>query len=293
MSEFKIKFWGVRGSYPVCGDKFKKYGGNTTCVAMNIDEQMLIFDAGTGIIKLGKEIIEEKKYNNINLFFTHTHNDHVQGIMFFEPIYSGKYNLNIYGTEILGEGVEDSLKKYMSYNYFPISFEETKSRKIIEILREESIVIINKNGRKVVSSVEMSSYIENDSIIIKMMHGVNHPVGGVTVYRVEYKGKSVVFATDIEGYHEGDLKLINFAKGADVLIHDCAYLNEEYEKKQGWGHSIPKMAGINAKMAEVKKLYITHHSPEETEEKSEKKLAEVKDIFQDSELAYEEMEINI
>ena len=293
MSEFKIKFWGVRGSYPVCGDKFKKYGGNTTCVAMNIDEQMLIFDAGTGIIKLGKEIIEEKKYNNINLFFTHTHNDHVQGIMFFEPIYSGKYNLNIYGTEILGEGVEDSLKKYMSYNYFPISFEETKSRKIIEILREESIVIVNKNGRKVVSSVEMSSYIENDSIIIKMMHGVNHPVGGVTVYRVEYKGKSVVFATDIEGYHEGDLKLINFAKGADVLIHDCAYLNEEYEKKQGWGHSIPKMAGINAKMAEVKKLYITHHSPEETEEKSEIKLKEVKEIFENSEIAYEGLEILI
>ena len=62
MSEFKIKFWGVRGSYPVCGDEFKKYGGNTTCVAMNIDDKLLIFDAGTGIIKLGKEIVKEKKY---------------------------------------------------------------------------------------------------------------------------------------------------------------------------------------------------------------------------------------
>lgn len=293
MSEFKIKFWGVRGSYPVCGDEFKKYGGNTTCVAMNIDDNLLIFDAGTGIIKLGKEIIKEGKYEEINLFFTHTHNDHVQGIMFFEPVYLSKYRLNIYGSEILSEKIDESLKKYMSHNYFPINWEESKSAKYIETLREEKVIIINKNKKITVSSLESKKYIEKESIIIKIMHGVNHPVGGVTVYRVEYKGKSVVFATDIEGYSNGDLKLINFAKGADILIHDCAYLNEEYDKKQGWGHSIPKMAGINAKMAGVKKLYITHHSPEETEEKSEIKLKEVKEIFEKSEIAYEELEILI
>lgn len=291
MSEFIIKFWGVRGSYPVCGNEFQKYGGNTTCVSMEIGEKLLIFDAGTGIIKLGKEIIKDKERKEIELFFTHTHNDHIQGIMFFEPIYMSKYKLNIYGTELLSEGIEERLKKYMSYNYFPINFEESNSFKNIENLREENIIILNKNEKKVVNSSEENKYVDEESVVIRILHAVNHPVGGVTVYRVEYKGKSVVFATDIEGYYEGDLKLINFAKNADILIHDCAYLNEEYDKKQGWGHSIPKMAAKNAKMAGVKKLIITHHSPEETEEKSEKKLIQSKDIFDETVLAYEEMKI--
>lgn len=293
MSEFIIKFWGVRGSYPVCGSEFQKYGGNTTCISMEIGKKLLIFDAGTGIIKLGKEIIKDKERKDINLFFTHTHNDHIQGIMFFEPIYLSKYKLNIYGAELLNEGIEERVKKYMSHNYFPIKFEESGSVKRIKNIREENIIILNENENKIVNSSQITENKDENSIVIKIMHAVNHPVGGVTVYRVEYKGKSVVFATDIEGYYEGDLKLINFAKNADVLIHDCAYLNEEYEKKQGWGHSIPKMAAVNAKMAGVKKLIITHHSPEETEEKSEKKLAQSKEIFNETVLACEKMEITL
>lgn len=295
MAEFKIKFWGVRGSYPVSGEKFVKYGGNTTCISMEIADKILIFDAGTGLINLGSEIIKEKKYNVMNMFFTHTHIDHVQGLPYFTPAYSGKKTLNVLGPTVFDKNIEEVLATLMSYQFFPVKLNQLSCNMRAFHISDNQVIILRK-GEKIplrYNKFHDNYVFKEGDVIVRMLREPNHPVGGVSIYKVEYKDKVVVFATDLEGYIGGNTNLIKFAKDADILIHDCAYSEEEYLTKQGWGHSTPLMAVTNAKKANVKKLFLTHHEPYETDEVISNKLEVARKNFINSFLAYEGLEIEL
>ncbi len=296
MAVFKVKFWGVRGSYPTPGESTIKYGGNTTCVEIETDIGLLIIDSGTGIINLGKKIVKEKKYKTISILFTHTHKDHTEGFPSFLPSFLGDYRINIYGPKFLDKGIDDIIANTMNFSYFPVTFEETGSLKSALNIQETDVIIMRPDRQLGIVYNRYHAnykYDKDRDIIIRLMRSYNHPRNGVYIYRIEYKGKSFVFATDVESYAEGDYKLINFAKNADVLVHDAAYSNEIYRKKQGWGHSTPEMAAENASKSSSKRLYLTHHDPEDSEKDIEDKLEEAKKIFSNSYIAYENLEIDM
>ncbi|KPJ89618.1 MAG: hypothetical protein AMS17_01170 [Spirochaetes bacterium DG_61] len=271
--EFKVTFWGVRGSHPVPNKEYTLFGGNTTCLEVEVGDTRIIIDAGTGIIELGKKIAEEYFKTGegspleLTLLFTHLHHDHTQGLPFFTPLYLGHSVIHLFGPRNFGEELCCVLERSMIPPNFPIDLYSSNSVKNITTIRENNILLINKKDKtpKVLNKFHESSQIGDTSIVIKVMNEFSHPANGVFVYRIEYQESSVVFCTDVEGYMFGNTKLIQFARDADLLIHDAQYNREQYSgapvPKQGYGHSIPEMAIEVAEKANVKNLALTHHDP--------------------------------
>jgi phosphoribosyl 1,2-cyclic phosphodiesterase len=271
--DFNVKFWGVRGSHPVPGKDTLKFGGNTTCLEVSVGDVMIIIDAGTGIINLGNKIAADffskggKSSLELTLLFTHLHHDHTQGLPFFIPLYLGQTVLHFFGPLNFNDELDMVLQRVMTPPSFPIDFETSSSVKNISTIQENSVLMLDAGNKKpkVINPFHKKPEIKDTTILIKIMNGYSHPANGIYVYRIEYGGKSVVFCTDVEGYLYGDSKLINFAKGAELLIHDAQYSKEQYTSmpvpRQGFGHSTPEMAIEVAKAAEVKNLAITHHDP--------------------------------
>jgi len=270
---FNVTFWGVRGSHPVPGKNTLKYGGNTTCLEISIGDVTIVVDAGTGIINLGNKIAADffskdgKTPLELTLLFTHLHHDHTQGLPFFVPFYLGQSILNFFGPLNFNEELDKVLERSMAQPSFPIDFDSSSSVKNISTVKENSIILLDTEDKKprIINTFHDKFEKKDTSIVIRIMNGYSHPANGIYVYRVEYGGKSLVFCTDVEGYLYGDSKLINFAKGADLLIHDAQYSKEQYTSlpvpRQGFGHSTPEMAIEVAKSAGVKNLAITHHDP--------------------------------
>ncbi len=275
---FKVVFWGVRGSHPVPGKSSIQFGGNTTSVEIRAGKAIIIIDAGTGIIELGKKIMKDYFSNPnrgsalaINILFTHLHHDHTQGLPFFQPLYLGNSIITMFGPLNFGEELKVVLERSMTPPNFPIDFFQTNSLKKIYTVKEDNIIIIDSkdSSAKVYNRYHDSINQDADSIKIEIMNEYSHPANGVLIYKITYKDKIIVFSTDVEGYLFGNSKLINFAKNADLLIHDAQYTKDEYISlpvpKQGFGHSIAEMAIEVARKAEVKNLILTHHDPNRTD----------------------------
>lgn len=270
----KIKFWGVRGSHPVCNKEYINYGGNTTCISIEVEDKLFIIDAGTGIIEL-EEFFHEK-YNEFNIFFTHMHIDHIQGFMFFKPLYIKNKIVNLFGPVLLNNSFYGTIKNLMSNNLFPVGVESMTGIKSVNLLKDEN-------------SLEISLKTGKLKIISKFLN--IHPKGGVIIYKFIHENKSFVFATDVEGKKGGLDELIEFSKNVDLLIHDAQYEDEEYEYKKGWGHSTGKMAIENAKFAEVKMLCLTHYNSNNTDDFLDKKYLSLKKDFENLIMAKEGLEI--
>ena len=298
---FKIRFWGVRGSYPSTGKNFS-IGGNTTCVEVEIDQNVMIFDAGTGIIKLGKYLTKkllEKKDLKIFIFFTHYHQDHIQGLPFFNLLYMPSVHLNFFGPKLAEKTLYENIMANMYMPFFPVDFEETLSKKSFNNLKDRDVVIIDPKN----SSYNISEeYIEKDKkeeqlIKITAYKNFIHPKNGSFYYRIEFNNKKIVFATDIEGFVGGDIRLITASKNADILIHDSQYLPEVYKNPyfptQGFGHATPVIASDVARQAGVKKLILTHHDPNSTDKNIKKIQTIARKYFKESYYAYEIMEIDL
>lgn len=267
--KFIVRFRGVRGSYPVPGEKTVRVGGNTTCLEVQVGGNLIIFDAGTGIISLGHELVREHRETGqpilASLFFTHTHHDHTQGFPFFEPAYLESSILYVFGPKTFYEDIEGALQRAMLPPFFPVALADLKSLRIISNLDEGEAVVLNEGKDPQIYSVYRDKGPKGpESVTIKVMRSSAHPKG-VSIYKVEWAGRSVVFATDTEGYIDGDTRLIYFSEGTDLLIHDAQFTEEEYISgpipKQGWGHSTPQIAIQVAKKAEVKSLALFHHDP--------------------------------
>jgi phosphoribosyl 1,2-cyclic phosphodiesterase len=240
-----IHCWGSRGSIPVSGKQYLRYGGNTTCIEIRTnDNKILIIDAGSGIREAGNNLIAAG-YRDFTLLLTHAHWDHIMGFPFFKPIYSPETNLNIWGCPFARNSIKEMLSSIMTAPHFPVNFDSIRAN----ISYQDTCVEHYTLGSMVITPIPLS-----------------HPNQG-TGYKFEEDGKCFVFLTDNElSYkHEGGLdfqKYLEFSSGADLLIHDAEYKEDEYIKTRGWGHSCYTDALNLAMHAGVKNLGLFHHNQE-------------------------------
>ena len=295
-NEMKIKFWGVRGSYPTPGADTVKFGGNTSSVEIQAGDRTIILDAGTGIIPLGRGLASTKRANELLLLFSHLHHDHTQGFPFFVPAYMPNAKLHIYGPDGTHESMQNVLERNQSSETFPLGLRDMASSKDIQAVRESQVIVWDEAGVRVAESVVGLS---DEAVVIRIHKSYAHP-GGVFVYRISWRGKSVVYATDTEGYVGTDKRLVKFAKDADVLIHDAQYSDEHYwgqldgsPSTQGFGHSTVTMASEVAASARTGKLVLFHHDPAYTDGMVADMEKTAKKLFANSVAAYEGLEITL
>lgn len=265
--ELRVKFWGVRGSYPTPGAATVRYGGNTACVEIRAGERTIILDAGTGVIPLGRELAR-KQVSEMVLLFSHLHHDHTQGFPFFVPAYLRNTKLHVFGPGGTPETLSRVLEHNQSSETFPVSLRDMAASKDIQSVRESQGIVWDEAGVRV---MESATGVEENAVIIRIHKSYAHP-GGVYVYRINWRGKSIVYATDTEGYVGTDRRLVQFANAADLLIHDAQYLEAHYRGQlaafpatQGYGHSTVTMACEVAAAAEVGQLILFHHDPAYTD----------------------------
>lgn len=245
----RLKFWGTRGSIATPGPETVRYGGNTTSLEINFEDgTLLIIDAGTGIWRLGNTLRKIKKIPPINLFLTHSHWDHIQGFPFFAPIYNPKAEINIIGCQPAQDKLKQIVSGQMESTYFPVDFNDLKARINFENICKDEYLL----GNAKLSLIEANH------------PGVNYGV------KIEENQKRMVFLTDneLETYPVPKTsweEFVEFVRGADLLIHDAQYTEEEIKEKRGWGHSYYRYALKLALEAEVKTLILFHHDPEHSD----------------------------
>jgi phosphoribosyl 1,2-cyclic phosphodiesterase/ActR/RegA family two-component response regulator len=259
-SKLELTFWGVRGTLPVPGARALRYGGNTSCVTLEFPKgQFFIFDAGSGIKELSNAWLAQKRGKlEAKIFISHPHWDHINALPFFVPLYIPGNEFEILGASHPHRTMRELISAQMDDIYFPITIKEFGSRVYFRDLNEETIDI--------------------DGITIKTKL-LSHP-GNCLGYRVEYEGRSVCYVTDNElflpdGPHYDAhyvSQLTAFLNKADVLITDCTYTDEEYERKVGWGHSCVSQVAELAHYAEVETLYLFHHDPDQNDDAIDAKL---------------------
>jgi len=303
MSEtFRVTLWGVRGSYPSPGPETACVGGNTPCIEVRVGKHLIILDAGTGIIHLGNMLISQHQNDKApitaTLLFTHTHHDHTQGFPFFRPLYFQTTTLYVFGPRTLEADLHEVLARAMLPPVFPITLDQLPCVRNVRNLGEGETVVLNSDSSEpqVLAGRIPPSLNTPASVLIHALRSYAHPQG-VYVYRIEHNGKAVVYATDTEGYVGGDQRLIRFARGATLLIHDSQYNDPEYtsslSSKQGWGHSTWRMAVNVAQAAEVKQLVLFHHDPEHSDGMLENVEKEARAVFPMARLAREGMTIEL
>jgi len=296
--ELRVKFWGVRGSYPTPGAGTVKYGGNTASIEIRAGERTIILDAGTGIIPLGRELSQrasaQKRAIEIVLLFSHLHHDHTQGFPFFVPAYMPNARLHIFGPGGTPETLSHVLEHNQSSETFPVSLRDMASSKDIHSVRESQVIVWDEAG---VRLAESAVGFSDEAVVIRIHKSFAHP-GGVYVYRITWRGKSVVYATDTEGYVGTDRKLVAFARAADMLIHDAQYSEEHYRGQlagfpstQGYGHSTVTMACEMGAASEAGQLILFHYDPAYSDAMVAGMEASAKAQFGKAQAAYEGLEI--
>lgn len=254
-----IRFWGTRGSVPAPGRRTAFFGGNTNCVEVRAEDgQVIVFDCGTGARPLGLDILSRgSTLPPIHVLVTHTHWDHIQGFPFFVPAYVPGGRLTVYGARGLDRTLEGSLSGQMQHTYFPVQLE---------------------NLRADIDFVELGEERFNVGPYRVTTQFLNH-TAPTMAYRVEAGDMKVIYATDHEPFwwtpsrpnspnrfeHPGEQRHLEFVAGAELLIHDSQYTDEEYLAKRGWGHSTIEYVTDLAVRAGVKRLALFHHDPLHTD----------------------------
>ncbi len=273
----KVTFYGTRGSIPICDKEFQQFGGNTTCIRVNTPNKEVIgiFDAGTGIRKLGMDLYQDGQLSSKQFFivFSHFHWDHIQGFPFFNPAYdsSAEITLAAMGKDRNIKDLKEVLALQMQNLFFPIQLEDMGA-KFNFLLPDKA-----------------TSYFNVTKITTLKQ---NHP-GGSYGYRIEREGKVLVICTDLEHADGIDQNVVELAKGADLLIHEAQYTSEELLNYKGWGHSSYEQALQVAEMAEVKLLAMTHHDPNHDDEFLKKIEKQCQQRFPNCVLAREDMEMTL
>jgi len=275
---FSVRFWGVRGSYPTPGPTTLRYGGNTPCVEVSVNGYMIILDAGSGIIPLGREMMRRAKETRqpveAVILFSHLHHDHTQGFPFFAPAFVPTTRLHLLGPDFMNSSPKMALDTIMTPPHFPIRLADLNAWLSFSTLREPDLLLIGESvgGVAVCSASDESAHDDPDLVKVRILRSYAHP-NGILHYRIDWRDKSIVYATDTEGYVNGDQRLAKFAHDANILIHDAQYTDEHYmgltpglPNTQGYGHSTINIACQAAKSAKAGRLVLFHHAPEYDDE---------------------------
>jgi phosphoribosyl 1,2-cyclic phosphodiesterase len=264
----RIRFWGTRGSIAVPGPETRRYGGNTACVELRADGELIVLDAGSGIRPLGIALQKEFQTRKIklSLLLTHAHWDHIQGLPFFKPAYDSNNEIRIFGLDGAGASLREILDEPMKAPFFPITRRELSARMVINKLSDMKFSL---------GKVQVHTAL------------VNHP-GVCAGYRIFTSTGSVAFLPDYEPYEfflhafrgnrlsseqakevaaEEQAGLVRFLHGSDVLILDGQYTDKEYKNHIGWGHSSISSAVSLALETEIQTLVLFHHDPHHDDEK--------------------------
>ncbi|MFC1508808.1 response regulator [Candidatus Omnitrophota bacterium] len=266
--------WGTRGSIPVTGQQYIHHGGNTSCVSFECGDDILIFDAGTGIRDLGMTL-KDKKPQKVHIFVSHTHWDHIQGFPFFAPAYTPGFKLIIYGASGFGKNLQSIFKGQLDSDYFPVQMEDMTADLEFKHLSENPL------------------HIGDFTIHWEYTH---HP-GPTLGFKISLHDQTIGYITDnefLKGYCGNPdiistdsvmLKqyspLIDFMSDIDLLIGEAQYTNEEYRDKIGWGHSSLSNACLLIRLAGIRRWIVNHHDPLHNDEFLQRKLNLARQIFLD------------
>lgn len=248
----KVKVWGCRGSLAAPGPYTVKYGGNTSCVQVTLEDgTLLILDAGTGLMRLGLDL-DMKKISKVHLLLSHLHLDHIQGLGFFGPAFTGDIEFIVWGPPSARMNLEARIERYLSEPLFPVHVSQMSAELTFRNVPD---------GSWEIGSATITSEL--------VMHA------GVTVgYRIEEAGRSLTYIPDHEPARPFDLTTVDaqwvsghsLAAGSDVLFHDSQYTDEEYLKSVGFGHSSVRDSIAFAQMSQVGKLIMFHHDPRHSDD---------------------------
>jgi phosphoribosyl 1,2-cyclic phosphodiesterase len=253
-----LTFWGTRGSISTPGRSTEKYGGNTPCIYISCGDHHIILDAGTGIRNLGLSLAgqiaaQDQPPTVVHLFLSHTHWDHIQGLPFFGPAYMNT-ELRIYGSPEKTPFLESILGGQMNTDYFPVKMSAFAHLKIMEVSQEA---------------------FQIGPVNIEWQEQYYHP-GGSVRFKFSVGDRSIVYATDVEldafvgndsepKFAEQEKEYMDFIEGADLLIADGQYTQEEYDRSIGWGHTSLPLLMPTAYKAKVKQLAVFHHDPQHSD----------------------------
>lgn len=259
-----ITYWGVRGTLPVPGPSTLKRGGNTSCVSIEVGgEPLYIFDCGSGIKQLSDQIMASGTQRfSAKIFISHTHWDHINTVPFFAPLYIRGNQVEIYGPYQGDLTIARAIAAQMEGVYFPVTIREFGAHVVFRDLREETLDF---------------GTVKIETLLLK------HP-GSCLGYKVTCHGRSACYITDNELYLPSDPRrdqrylerLTDFVRGTDVLITDTTYRDHEYPSKVDWGHSCVSEVADLAVRAEVKRLHLFHHDPDQSDDDIDRKLDETR-----------------
>ena len=267
----QVKFWGVRGSAPVSSADTVQVGGNTSCVHVSLsDGTQLLLDAGTGLIRFGEQCPDTPQH--FHLLLSHAHWDHIQGFPFCTPAFAPQHEISIYGPHHPDFTLEEILSAQMKAPFFPVGLDTMQAHLNFHELGAQQFSIAG-------ATITTARFY--------------HP-GGVLGFRIEEAGKTLVFATDMEYSHDNiPDHLVEFVRGADVLIFDAQYTPEELAQKIGWGHSTHLTAAHLARKAQVGSVMLYHHDPTHHDHALLQMEQEARSIFSATFLAREGLQLNL
>lgn len=273
MEDVKITFWGTRGSYPIASQSTIKVGGRTSCVSLETEQQLIIFDAGSGLIPLG-EAPNIQHCTQATILLSHVHHDHIMGIPFFKPIWSKDWNIHFYSgvTQEYG-GLEHVLATCFSPPYFPIPW-------------------ANFPARRHYHEFQAGNVLSLDHGVSVATIALDHP-GGACGYRVHLQGVTIVYLTDTKHNEHSNEDFAAFSQGADLLIYDSTFTDDEFARYPDWGHSTWRQGAAIAHTANVKRLALFHHNPDHTDEDMQHILEQTRAVFPNTILAQDGLEVLI
>jgi phosphoribosyl 1,2-cyclic phosphodiesterase len=269
-----VRFWGTRGSVSAPGPATRQFGGDTACVEVSNGPNALIFDAGSGIRRLGLTFAD-RKFETADIFFSHCHYDHIVGLPFFSPLFEPAIEVTLWSGHLHGHmTTRQMVEEFMRAPFFPVRTE-----------------VFNPNTRYV--DFAPGDTLNPPGAAVIHTGALNHTDGAIG-YRLESGGKIVAYITDHEhGNPTADATVDQLIAGADVLIIDATYTDAEYPTHRGWGHSTWQHAAALCRKQQVKRLVLFHHRPRRTDSDLAAIEHDARQVFPATDVASDDLEITL
>lgn len=266
--EWIMNIWGVRGSMPAAALDRMEYGGNTSCISVDCGEELIVFDAGSGLSAFGRRLTGKRP---IHIFLGHVHIDHLLGLFLFPPFYDPGAEVHIYGEARGGIPFRQQLESLVGPPYWPVGFADFRAKVVFHEIGPDQRIELPNNR------------------MMRTMRG-NHPNLGL-IYRLEDGRRSVVYTLDCELTAELRPRLVEFSRNADVLVWDANFTNEDLARHPGWGHSSWEQGVEVRRDAGAKQIVMTHFNQDYTDDfmREQERLAWEPGVF----FAREAMEVRL